>query len=82
MLVLLFFILSGCNSSNTKITEEQAKAIVIEHHTNQIGKVEIVSVTTKFNKYIIEWENKENCEEGTDTVNKKGEVTMVDASIC
>lgn len=80
--LLLVSILSGCNSINSKITEEQAKQIVLEHHTKEIGEVEIISATTKFNKYIIEWENKENCEKGTDSVNKNGEIKMIEASIC
>jgi hypothetical protein len=33
----------------------------MEHHTNNIGEVKIISETHKNNKYIIEWENKENC---------------------
>ncbi len=74
-------ILNGC-SIESKITEEQAKAIVIDYHTKQIGNVEIISVTTKFNKYIIEWENKENCEEGTDSVDSSGEIKSIESSIC
>lgn len=61
LVLFLSFILSGCNSIDSKISEEQAKSIVVEYHTKHIGKVETISVTTKFNKYIIEWENKENC---------------------
>jgi hypothetical protein len=79
---MLSLILSGCNSIVSKITEEQAKSIVVEHHTKHIGEVEIVSVNTKFNKYIIEWENKENCEKGTDSVNKQGEIKTIESSIC
>lgn len=48
ILVLLCFILSGCNNIDSKITEEQAKSMVVEHHTKHIGKVEIISVTTEF----------------------------------
>lgn len=80
--LLLTFLLSGCNSIDSKITEEQAKSIVVKHHTKQIGEIDIISVTTKFNKYIIKWENKKNCETGTDSVNKKGEIKMIEASIC
>jgi uncharacterized protein YcfL len=82
IVLLLSLILSGCNNIESKISEEQAKQIVLEHHTKEIGEVEIISVTTKFNKYIIEWENKENCEKGTDSVNKNGELKMIEASIC
>ena len=81
--VLVLFIASGCNDATPKITEEQAKSIVIEQHTNTIGEVEIISVTHKNNEYIIEWENKENCENGIDSVDDQdGEVEMVEASIC
>lgn len=82
LLLLWSFILSGCNSIDSKITTEQAKSIVVAHHTKHIGEVEIISVTTKFNKYIIEWENKGNCKKGIDSVNKKGEIKMIEASIC
>ncbi|MHA7136756.1 hypothetical protein ACRTEV_05725 [Rossellomorea arthrocnemi] len=54
----------------------------MEHHTKHIGEVEILSVTTEFNKYIITWENKDNCESGTDSVNKKGEIKNLGTSIC
>ncbi|MGN7175894.1 hypothetical protein BK139_07675 [Paenibacillus sp. FSL R5-0490] len=74
-------IVNGC-SIESKITEEQAKAIVIDYHTKQIGNVEIISVTAKFNKYIIEWENKENCEQGTDRVDSNGEIKNIESSIC
>ncbi|WP_409292580.1 hypothetical protein [Peribacillus sp. SCS-37] len=56
--------------------------MVIEEHTGDIGKVEIVSVKTKFNEYIIKWKNTENCEEGTDYVKPDGEVKNGAASIC
>jgi protein involved in sex pheromone biosynthesis len=80
--LLLIFVLSSCNSLESRITEEQAKSIVVKHHTKHIGEVEVISVTTKFNKYIIQWKNKENCEIGTDSVNKKGEIKMIEFSIC
>jgi hypothetical protein len=53
-LVLFLFchilVATGCDS---KITEEQAKPIVIKHHTNESGKVEIISVTHRKNEYIV-----------------------------
>lgn len=82
LVLLMSFVLSGCNSIESKITEKQAKSLVLEHHTKHIGEVEIISITTKLNKYIIQWENKGNCEYGTDSVNKKGEIKMIEASIC
>lgn len=79
--LMTMVLLSGCNIES-KITEEQAKSIVIDFHTKQIGVVEIISVTTKFNKYIIEWENKENCKQGTDSVNSSGKIKNIESSIC
>jgi hypothetical protein len=81
LITIVSILLSGCNI-DSKITEEQAKSIVIDFHTKQIGEVEIISVTTKFNKYIIEWENKENCEQGTDSVNSSGKIKNIESFIC
>jgi len=84
--LFLVVILSGCmnmNSNVAEISEAEAKQIVLGSHTQDIGEVEIISVTTKSNKYIIEWENKENCENGTDSISmKSGEIKMIEASIC
>lgn len=78
----LSVLLNGC-SKEPKITEEQAKSIVIEYHTKYIGEVKIVSVTHKNNEYIVEWENKENCENGIDQVDdQNGEIIRGKASIC
>ena len=83
MFVLLIFIVSGCNSAELKVSEEQAKSSVIEHHTGNIGKVKIRSIEIKKNNYIIEWENEENCEQGIDSVDgENGEIEMITASIC
>lgn len=49
---------------------------------NDNGKTEIISVELKNNKYYIEWEIKHNCERGKDSVNNKGEIEMIEASIC
>ncbi len=81
--VLLLFISNGCKNINPKITEEQAKSIVIEHHTNNNGTVDIISVTHKKNEYIIEWEKEENCENGIDYIDDQdGEITMGQTTIC
>lgn len=83
MFVLLIFIVSGCNSADLKVSEEQAKSSVIEHHTGHIGKVKIRSIELKKNNYIIEWENEENCEQGIDSVDgENGEIEMITDSIC
>jgi hypothetical protein len=83
MFVFLIFIVSGCNSAELKVTEEQAKSSVIEQHTGKNGKVKILSVDLKRNSYIVEWENKENCEKGIDSVDgENGTIEMIEASIC
>ncbi|WP_033542754.1 hypothetical protein [Planococcus sp. CAU13] len=81
--VLLAFVVSGCSNDDLKVSEEQAKSIVIEHHAGNIGKVEILSIELEKNDYIIEWENEGNCEQGTDSVDgENGEVEMIEATIC
>jgi protein involved in sex pheromone biosynthesis len=81
-LIALLIVLTSCNSIEQELSEEQAKSILIEHHTSEFGEVKIKSIKTKFNKYIIEWENNESCEYGTDIVNKKGEVKAEEYKIC
>ncbi|MGX9134785.1 hypothetical protein ACWV26_10435 [Rummeliibacillus sp. JY-2-4R] len=87
-IVLLFSILlvmlSGCTTfSDSGISSAQAKSIVINNHTKDIGEVEIISVRHKRNMYIIKWANKENCENGVDYVHdKKGEIVKGETSIC
>ena len=83
MFVLLIFIVSGCNSAELKVSEEQAKASVIEHHTGHIGKVKIRSIELEKNNYIVDWENEENCEQGIDSVDgENGAIEIITASIC
>jgi uncharacterized membrane protein YkoI len=87
ILVLLFaFLLSGCtsiNSNTPEITKEEAKQIVVERHTGNIGEVKIKSVSHKNGEYIIEWENKENCESGTDYIDdENGEIKRGKNKIC
>lgn len=40
-----------------------------------------LSVEIKNNKYILEWENKDNLEKGIDEVDKKGNVKMIEGEI-
>lgn len=81
--VLLIFIIGGCNSPELKVSEEQAKFSVIEHHTGYIGNVKILSIELKKNNYIVEWENEENCDQGIDSVDgENGDIEMIEASIC
>lgn len=81
-LLISVLLLAGCSSIQNVITEDEAKQLVLDHHYNENGKTEILSVELKNNKYYIEWEIKDNCERGKDSVNKKGEVEMIEASIC
>ncbi|KIL52769.1 putative periplasmic lipoprotein [Jeotgalibacillus campisalis] len=82
--LVIILILSGCNSfSDPKISEDEAKRIVIENSTITIGKVEIQSISREWNKYVIRWENKDNCESGTDYVHiQSGELTEESRAIC
>ncbi|MEN8698534.1 hypothetical protein [Bacillus infantis] len=81
--ILTFVILLVATGCEPKITEEQAKSIVIKHYTNENGKAEIISVTHKQNEYIVEWEKKDNCERGTDRINdQNGEMGIGEVSIC
>lgn len=82
--LLLILVMSGCNTfSEPTISEEEAKSIVLKEHTKYIGKVEIISVSHKRKEYIVKWENKENCENGTDYINdQNGEITKGESTIC
>ena len=81
-LVMAVLLLGGCSSIQNVITEDEAKQMVVDNHLNQNGQTEIRSVELKNNKYYIEWEIKDNCERGVDSVNQHGEIEMIDASIC
>ncbi|MGN7400094.1 hypothetical protein ACTHO0_09575 [Cytobacillus praedii] len=80
----LILVISRCNNfSEPKISEEEAKSIVLKEHTKNIGKVEVISVRHKGNEYIVKWENKENCENGTDFIDDKdGTITKGETTIC
>lgn len=87
-LVLIFTIilitvslLAGCTKIEDEISKEEAQQLVIEEHTGNIGNVEITSIEIKNNKYIVEWENKEELEKGIDEVDKKGNVKIIEAQI-
>lgn len=81
--ILLILVASGCNNiSEPKISEEQAKGIVLKNHTKNIGDVEIISVTHKGNEYIVKWVNKGNSNNGIHYVNdKNGEITKSETTI-
>lgn len=84
ILVCSLLFMPGCNNfSEPEISEDEAQSIVLKQHTKHIGKVVIISVSHKGNEYLVQWENKENCESGTDYVNDQtGEITKGEVSIC
>ncbi|MET3696525.1 hypothetical protein SAMN05877753_103228 [Bacillus oleivorans] len=43
--IILFLLASGCDNSDAIISEEQAKTVVIEHYTGNIGEVKIIWVS-------------------------------------
>ncbi|WP_156290117.1 PepSY domain-containing protein [Oceanobacillus salinisoli] len=68
LFVFILFISNGCKSVSPKITEAEAESIVIEQHSGDIGEVKIISVNHKWGKYIVEWENYDNCESGMEHI--------------
>ncbi|WP_246943590.1 hypothetical protein [Bacillus pinisoli] len=82
--IVFFFsiLLISCNNHSPELSEEEAKQLVLEHHSKSIGTVEIVSIKAESDGYRVVWKNVENCERGTDIVNQKGEVEMVVSEIC
>ncbi|VXC34142.1 conserved exported hypothetical protein [Bacillus sp. 349Y] len=77
----LILVLGGCNSIQPNISEKEVRSIVMKEHKNSIGEVEIISVQHNWREYIVEWENTENCEAGTDYIHDAtGKVSEV--SIC
>jgi hypothetical protein len=74
--------LIGCSNIKDSLSEEKAKQLVIEKHTNPPhGTPSILNIEVKYNSYYVDWENKENKESGTDKVTKNGEVIMIEARI-
>jgi hypothetical protein len=78
---LMILLLIGCSNIEDSISEEDAKQLVIEEHSNNNGMPSIVSVELKSNAYYVKWENEENKESGTDKVTKNGEIEMIEAQI-
>src|SRR5690625_483550 len=73
MFLISIFVVSGCHGTSankSKLTEEEAKQIVMDEHQRDVGEVEIISVITKDDKFIIEWKN-DPIEEGIDSINAK-----------
>lgn len=80
-IILGLFLTAGCSSIGDSISEEEARRLVIEEHTNGNGTPKVVSIDIKWNTYVVEWENEENNEWGRDKVTRDGEVKMIEASI-
>lgn len=83
ILLICLFLLSGCSATDPTITENEAAALVEQHHTNSIGTVDTLSIDYENGQYIVEWENKENCEWSIDYVDgQSGRIEMGEATIC
>ncbi|WP_407268576.1 hypothetical protein [Radiobacillus sp. PE A8.2] len=83
VLVAVSLTLGACNQPAPKISQEQAEEIILNRHAGEIGVVKISEVSHKRGKYIIEWENEENCESGTEHVDdQNGEIIKGEVSIC
>ena len=81
LLIVVIGLVAGCTPVSDALTEEEAKALVIEEHSGDTGSVEIMSVDIEDNAYIVEWKNEENLEGGTDKVTSDGTVEMIEAYI-
>ncbi|WP_029268251.1 lipoprotein [Virgibacillus alimentarius] len=83
--LLFLIILTGCNSiksNDQNITEEKAKQIVIDERSRECcGDAEIITIISKTNKYIIQWEIDSLKEEGTDSIHKKtGKIKAIEST--
>ncbi|MCF6138299.1 hypothetical protein [Pseudalkalibacillus berkeleyi] len=79
LFVFILFISNGCENSDSKISIEEVESIVIERHPG--GK--IIEVNHKRGKYVVEWENIENCESGIDHIDdQSGKFIKSIHSIC
>ena len=83
LLLFVVLLMTACSQTESNISEDQAKSIVVDDHKGNNGEVKIISVSHKNNEYIIKWEIKENCESGTDYVNDdNGKIHNSEGSIC
>ncbi|MFC4560203.1 hypothetical protein ACFO3D_18770 [Virgibacillus kekensis] len=64
LLTICLFIVTACEDSEPKISQEEAKAIVVDHNSGDKEDIKIISVSHKLGKYIVKWENEGNCESG------------------
>lgn len=83
ILLPCLFLLSSCSPAVSTLTENEAAVLVEQLHTNSIGTVDTLSIDYENGQYIVEWENKENCEWGIDYVDgQSGRIEMGEATIC
>jgi hypothetical protein len=80
-LISSVLVASGCSP---KLTKAQAIKIVKSDVENDgMGKIKIIFVTHKFGKYVVKWERKSNCENGTEYVSdRSGKLSHGIQSIC
>lgn len=79
--LILTLALTGCSNIEDKISEDEAKELVIEKRSGNVGRVEILSIEKKRDSYIIEWINEENMEKGIDEVDKNKEIKDLELEI-
>lgn len=81
--LLCMLMLVGCNSTNendVQITEEEAMKMVEEAHARDDKDIEILSVSSESDKFIIQWEI-EPIQEGKDSVDREtGEIKAIESS--
>ncbi|WP_042221576.1 PepSY domain-containing protein [Oceanobacillus manasiensis] len=85
MCVFILLTFTGCDNwhKDPKITEEEAKSIVIEDHPGGSDKVRIKSVSHSSGEYKVKWEIDADCNFGIDYIDdQSGEIVKSEASAC
>lgn len=83
LLMMCFLLLSGCSAADPMITEADARALVEQRHANSFGIVDIISIHYDGGQYVVEWQNKGNCEWGIDYLDgQNGDILMGGTTIC
>ncbi len=77
IIIISIISLTGCTQIEDEISKEEAQELVIKQHNRNYGKVEIISIETKTDRYIIKWENDENSQKGVDEVHKNGDLNRI-----
>ncbi|THF75761.1 hypothetical protein [Cohnella fermenti] len=92
-LCLILLLTAGCskenNASNTNQTNAEAMSTeqieqAATDYFAQLNKpgVSITSIAENNGAFVVRWERPSNCEEGKLFMNKRGEVTSAELSIC